>query len=408
MKILLLLLFCPIAALAQSKPTYFETKMTWSQIKQKAKQEKKYIFVDCFTTWCGPCKYMDQNVFPDVKTSAFLNRSFINVRVQFDKTINDSQETKKWYADADDFKAEFAISKFPTFLIFSTDGEMLQKIVGSSDVDEFIKSVTEALNPETQYASLFKKYTAGNRTPEFLKEITHAAAVGDDVDLIDKFASEYLATQSNLYTKDNLEFIETYTASSRSKGFDILLKSPDKADAIMGEGKSRQIICDIITKEQILPLQSKKGLVDFAALKDDLKAKYPNLDFSKNVDQAEINYHELHQDWIKFYTAIIRFQVIYSKEITADELNDFSWGIFEGCTNPTYVAKAINWSYKSVVMTQGKNATFLDTYANLLYKNGQVKKAMIIERKACSLVTSREKSEYLSRLSKMKQGKKTW
>lgn len=36
---------------------------TFHEALEKAKQEKKLIFVDCYTTWCGPCKMMSEQVF---------------------------------------------------------------------------------------------------------------------------------------------------------------------------------------------------------------------------------------------------------------------------------------------------------------------------------------------------------
>ena len=32
---------------------------SWKEVLQKAKQENKLIFVDLYTTWCGPCKKME-------------------------------------------------------------------------------------------------------------------------------------------------------------------------------------------------------------------------------------------------------------------------------------------------------------------------------------------------------------
>jgi thiol:disulfide interchange protein len=45
-----------------SKGIRFEHGLSWAQVKEKAKAENKYIFMDCYATWCGPCKAMDKNV----------------------------------------------------------------------------------------------------------------------------------------------------------------------------------------------------------------------------------------------------------------------------------------------------------------------------------------------------------
>ena len=48
------------------------TGLFWEQIKQKAKQENKYIFIDAYTTWCGPCKMMDEYVYANDSESNFF------------------------------------------------------------------------------------------------------------------------------------------------------------------------------------------------------------------------------------------------------------------------------------------------------------------------------------------------
>ncbi|HMV43506.1 MAG TPA: hypothetical protein PKD50_13270, partial [Leptospiraceae bacterium] len=35
----------------------------WKDVVAKATKEKKFIFIDAFTTWCSPCKWMDENVY---------------------------------------------------------------------------------------------------------------------------------------------------------------------------------------------------------------------------------------------------------------------------------------------------------------------------------------------------------
>ena len=51
---ILLILFCTM--IFAEDGIRFEEKATWQQILDKAKKENKFILVDCYTTWCGPCK----------------------------------------------------------------------------------------------------------------------------------------------------------------------------------------------------------------------------------------------------------------------------------------------------------------------------------------------------------------
>ncbi len=56
-----------------NKGIKFENGLSWSQILAKAKTDNKYIFVDCYATWCGPCKEMDKKIYPSEKLGAIMN-----------------------------------------------------------------------------------------------------------------------------------------------------------------------------------------------------------------------------------------------------------------------------------------------------------------------------------------------
>ncbi len=45
--------------------------ITFAEGLAKAKAENKLIFVDAFTTWCGPCKMLTSKTFPDSAVGTF-------------------------------------------------------------------------------------------------------------------------------------------------------------------------------------------------------------------------------------------------------------------------------------------------------------------------------------------------
>src|SRR5690349_11740714 len=58
---------------------------TFQEILDIAKKENKLVFMDAYTSWCGPCKRMAANVFPDPEAGAFFNSNFINVKIDMEK-----------------------------------------------------------------------------------------------------------------------------------------------------------------------------------------------------------------------------------------------------------------------------------------------------------------------------------
>ncbi|WP_316815439.1 thioredoxin family protein [Pedobacter nyackensis] len=403
-KIVLLFLFIPLLGSAQNTGTHFEHGLSLQQVKEKAKKENKYLFLDCFTTWCGPCKYMSINIFPQEKVGDFFNKNFVNVKVQFDKTKDDSEEVKSWYADVESLRKEFNVRAYPTFLIFSPQGEPVHRFVGGGEADDLIASAQKALNPETQYYTVLKKQGAGNPSPETLKELVALAEAAYDEGNASKFASAYLATQKDPYSKANLEFISQNAKNSKSKGFELMLKDPKKVDAVLGKGKANEFLASVILSENIYP-QLRKPNVNIDSLIAAATAKYPTVDISKSTSLLKLQFYQRTKKWDKFQPAVLTYLKKYGTEVTAEVLNSFARTFFNNCKDPNCLATAMAWSKRSVEETQEKEPSFLDTYANLLYKMEKKEEAIAMQQKAVDLASADQKDEYQATLDQMKKGK---
>ncbi len=62
--------------------------ITWEEAVEKNKTQKKKIFVDVFTDWCGWCKVMDKNTFPDPEVAKILNEDFYAVKFNAEQTAD--------------------------------------------------------------------------------------------------------------------------------------------------------------------------------------------------------------------------------------------------------------------------------------------------------------------------------
>jgi thioredoxin 1 len=81
----------------------------WAKAIEQAKKEKKMIFVDAYTTWCGPCRMLKQNTFPDKAAGDFFNKHFINIALDMEK------------GDGLAFAEKYQIRAYPTLLIINAD-----------------------------------------------------------------------------------------------------------------------------------------------------------------------------------------------------------------------------------------------------------------------------------------------
>lgn len=126
---------------------------TFTEAVEKAKKSSKPIFLDCYTSWCGPCKHMANNVFTLAEAGKFFNSTFVNIKIDMEK------------GEGVQLKDKFAVKAFPTFLILDSDGKEIGRIVGGGELDAFIAKVKNAMSAENSPAALKAKYEL-TKSPE--------------------------------------------------------------------------------------------------------------------------------------------------------------------------------------------------------------------------------------------------
>ena len=94
----------------------------------KAKSAGRKLIIDFETTWCGPCKTMDQWIWSDAEVAAVLNAGFAGVKLDGDveKTL----------------VKRFAVAGYPTVVVLDSDGKETQRFVGyksSKEVLDFLR-----------------------------------------------------------------------------------------------------------------------------------------------------------------------------------------------------------------------------------------------------------------------------
>lgn len=111
-------------------------KGTFAQALAKAKKENKKLMVDCYTLWCGPCRYMATNIFPNDTLGAYMNEHF--VCMQLDMEHGEGPERNK----------TFQVEAYPTFIFFDADGKEMSRFEGMAMQDDFQKRCERILKGE--------------------------------------------------------------------------------------------------------------------------------------------------------------------------------------------------------------------------------------------------------------------
>lgn len=83
----ILLLFFALQASAQETASPVKW-MSFEEAVKKSETQKRKIFIDVYTDWCGWCKVMDKNTFTDPKIARLLNEEFYAVKFDAEQTAD--------------------------------------------------------------------------------------------------------------------------------------------------------------------------------------------------------------------------------------------------------------------------------------------------------------------------------
>ncbi|WEK38256.1 MAG: thioredoxin fold domain-containing protein [Candidatus Pseudobacter hemicellulosilyticus] len=395
----------------------FVQGLNWQAVKYRAKIEGKFIFVDCYTTWCGPCKKMENNVYSQERVGDFFNKSFISVKVQMDTSKNDENNTKEWYEDARNIMDQFKVNAFPTFLYFSPDGNLVNRVIGAYEADAFLDVSRKAVDPENNYLLLFTHFESGRRDPAEMVKIASKAMELGDTGIAQQVAKAYLELPGirNVINKENIEFARQFTQSTADKGFRYFYDNVDRINQLMNnKNYAQSVVSAFIYREIMSPAEIKaketNAEPDWEIIHRRISKKYSG----EYADRIIISAKGAWAKWNRNYAEYSKYLVELVDKYTAPPAghpmedfiwNNYAWEIFLNSKNEKELEMALSWSAKAVLAAPMSN--WIDTYANILYKLGRVKLAMGWQEIAIKLCADNP-AEFQSNLEKMKQGKPTW
>jgi len=335
----------------------------WAEVLAKAKSEKKLIFMDAYTTWCGPCKMMSRNVFPNENVGTFYNENFVNVKMDMER------------GEGVGLAKKYMVYAYPTLLYIDYSGEVVHRTAGYFGAEDFIELGKTAMKPTGRLGGLRDSYAKGTREPEFLMKYTESLAMAMDQSYVD-VANEYINTQGDLGTEQNMNFIMEYVDDPMSKGFEYFSTNKkvfeDKYGFEAVDGKLQNALGAFIENDPNQPYENIEKLIN---------KLYPN-DGKKIAASYKMAYSRQQGDRDGYAKAAVAYFKAYPSK-NADELNEAAWTFYQVVDDKKMLKQAVKWAKKSVKIDEGYYN--MDTLAALYSKLKKKKKTIKYGRKAIAL-----------------------
>ncbi len=131
-------------AIGEEGPVHW---LTFEQAIEKNKTEKRNIFIDVYTDWCGWCKVMDKNTFNEPLVARLLNEKFYPVKFNAEQTgdVVFNGTTYKFVPYGNKGSHQLAMAllnnqmSYPTVVFLESDYRSVFPMAGYRKPDEFHK-----------------------------------------------------------------------------------------------------------------------------------------------------------------------------------------------------------------------------------------------------------------------------
>jgi len=325
---------------------------SWEEANDQASKEGKFIMLDAYTDWCGWCKVMDKELFTDSTVVPFIEKHFVSVKMNFEDSLGIIMAMK------------FRVWVYPTLLFFNSQGQLVNKIMGyMPDHSKFLVELKKTLDITEEQLFAFDSQKLDIDYPELYSDAFYSKEKGSRYP-DDSTITSYLDSQDDLYSEVNFSIIYKFKSDKYNQYF---VDNYEKYKALYGQYAEDKLI-DIIYYRVKTAIDS-----------NDIKILDDAMPLFNRLNEPEIYIHgyrmyffEETKDWVE-YTNEIAILIERDGMDAHSTINSSCWTLYENCEDKKILKQASLWMAE---LTRAyPNWMYTDTYAALLFKSGDLKKA---------------------------------
>ena len=418
-KLLFGILFCVSGMLvARGEGVRFLDNVAWKQVVKEAREAGKMVFVDCYTSWCGPCKVLSSKIFPLKEVGDFYNANFICYKLDCEK--GDGVEVAKTYQ----------IMSFPTYLYVDGNGKLFYRSGAYMPAEKFIEegkiALAEFSDKRTieEWEALYaKKKNNASFVKGYIAKRNRAKL--DNADIFDQYVS--IEKEKNLMDSTFLKELFDYENKLNAGGAcaDFIMKNWDRIREVtgmqdqkmaeilgysMGSYSYRRAVKEKneerfnsylkvmaflngklgvnVANEEVKSRSGYYAAIDDKTRFEELAEKHADILFEEEKDclkRDQEKYMQFLQGLIKDASGLasqtpeqlaftIQFAGINESASLAFNFRDLAANVARLSDDQKLLNKAMTWALEAITLFG--NFTCYETLAEVLYKMGYQKEAL--------------------------------
>lgn len=375
-------------------------RVAWKDVLAEAKAQRKLIFIDVYTDWCGPCKMLDRQVFTNKAVGKQFNGYFINYKADAEKGGMGLART-------------YNVRAYPTGLFIDGNGNLVHSFVGYRPAELLSHEGEQALlkTPDGMTLNLYANaYEQGDRRPELVRALLKLRTrYGQETapvveDYLTKLPADSLNKPINM-------LIAYENAAGLDRAFEVLVANKhddrfrDRARVVLSQ-----------TMNRLIAGRDEAQLPAFMAAVDRLEGEQAG----EYKAEYQTQYYQGVKQWDRYAEQADAFarQYLLPKLTAAHQQqqpDDFQAAYDKLCTIGAYFVSEVKDEARLKTVTdyvrqaneRAETHTATGVCACLLYQLGQKEQALQLQEKALSLAekSGSDVDPYKATLKRMQRGK---
>jgi thioredoxin-related protein len=337
----------------------FVTEEAWEEARTLSQEQGKYLMVDAYTDWCGWCKVQDKKTFHHPRVAQFFNENFVAVKINFEEGIGI------------DLAMKHRVRSYPTLLFFTPEGKLAGRIIGyEADVNKFLKKVEKLRDPANHPPQIGDPNVLDPGFPDFYRGVFGK----ERKQVKPETVVAWLQQQEDMFTEPvwNVMAMLPMTEEYQDK----FLKELPAYQEKFGKEEANKVVGNIVNARYRKAMQEKSEPM----MESVLALKHQFDPDPLNETYMRVNYYQYIEDWRKATDLMAQYVQKNGVDDAHNMLNSVAWGIYEKCDDPTTIKAATTWMLP--VVRKHPEYMYLDTYAALLFKGGDLEQAEIWANRA--------------------------
>jgi thiol-disulfide isomerase/thioredoxin len=383
-------LLTPIINAQELKFKELKSQKDWQIAKDEAKKSDKYIFLDIYATWCGPCKMMDKDVYTNALVSEYFNSGFVNLKIdgesEFGRTL----------------ASQYSLTAYPSLYFINPDEKLINRMIGYRDPEALTDAGKAVKDFGKRFMELDELFSSSKLTDSQTDEFMGLLLKFGKKDELAVLAGIKLKsfTEADVINPLNKAVVMAVVSEIDSFPVNVVLKNAILVKTAWGKEDFNQYLSESFD----LSMQRAATLLDSALMEKIAGELVPvyMMDNPERIPEAKLTTRKIFfsqtEEWDAYILAVDKYFNEFESGNIRFLYNESYYIVENQLFNPKLLEKSMEWIQKVIAAKPEFDCYFLAAVISTYQDNKEASRGWM--SKAESLATTDDERASLDELKK--------